>query len=264
MGMPEDEVPAGVRAGRRNPPYQGSRRSDGPLIPRGPLLALAGAVTLTLIGYAVVLGMVRGPGDDDPVPAVAEPYPTLPRVSPPVSVGPAPSRSPESAPYTPTRRPASSRPVTATTATSAGPAPSLPVLPVVGTTVGLSPAGDPTRRVRHRDAVARLDTISATSSTTDRSDSRFVVRAGRSDPACVSFEAAGVPGTFLRHQSFVIRLAAPDGTALFQQDATFCPVARGTGFVLRSTNYPSLHMHVSGDELRLEEAATVFRTVAPL
>jgi YVTN family beta-propeller protein len=69
---------------------------------------------------------------------------------------------------------------------------------------------------------------------------QFIVRDGLADAACVSLESVASPGRYYRHANYRLRLAAPDGSDLFRNDATFCPEAglSGSGLTLRSKNFP--------------------------
>lgn len=261
---------------------------DGHRRPRRPLLALAGAFTFAVACYAVAAVVVMGTANTpDPKPVAA-----LPPVRPPVSAlpslevtpTPTPSRSEQYRKVSNTK-PAERRnaspshtapPSKESSPTPSAPAPSTSSTPVaatsprVGDMVGLSVVDRPSYRVRHRNFLGRVDAITSASSRIDRADSRFVVRAGRADSGCVSFESVNYPGYFLRHRSFAIRLDRADGTALFDRDATFCavPVRAGQAFALRSVNYPTRHIVAVGDSLRLEETAaqraTALRDTASL
>ncbi|MBO3737363.1 sigma-70 family RNA polymerase sigma factor [Actinoplanes flavus] len=81
----------------------------------------------------------------------------------------------------------------------------------------------------------------------------FTVVEGLSDPDCLSLRA--VNGRYLRHYAFRMKLAAPDGSAIFRADATWCPLAGDDGRVtLRSDNYPERVIHYRADgELGIDE-----------
>ncbi|MBW6439596.1 sigma-70 family RNA polymerase sigma factor [Actinoplanes hulinensis] len=81
----------------------------------------------------------------------------------------------------------------------------------------------------------------------------FTVVEGMSNPDCVSLRAAD--GRYLRHYAFRIKLAAPDGSAIFRADATWCPLTGDDGRVtLRSDNYPARVIHYRADgELGIDE-----------
>lgn len=130
--------------------------------------------------------------------------------------------------------------------------------------VSLELAGAAGLMVRHRDFRARVDRIGPGSSALDRADARFVVREGLADDDCVSFEASNYPGRFLRHRDFELRLDRRDQTRLFDQDATFCPEARGGAVALRSHNYPGRFVTESRTQLRLTGTATRFVVRPPL
>ncbi|MGC4088091.1 MAG: AbfB domain-containing protein [Polyangiaceae bacterium] len=90
-------------------------------------------------------------------------------------------------------------------------------------------------------ALGVLKALNANSSQTDLGSAQFVVRDGLADSRCVSLESATKAGQFLRHVNYRLRLAVNDGSALFKNDATFCPEAglAGTGVTLRSLNFPA-------------------------
>ncbi len=81
-------------------------------------------------------------------------------------------------------------------------------------------------------------------------NTRFIVRQGLADAACLSLESVAVPGQYLRHQNFRLRLSPDDGAALTRADATFCPEAglAGSGITLRPKNFPgSVLRHRNGE-----------------
>jgi hypothetical protein len=75
----------------------------------------------------------------------------------------------------------------------------------------------------------------------DKADGSWIVRRGLANNSCVSFESRNFPGDFLRHQNFQLFKQPMDGSALFRQDATFCPQAgrSGTGTSFASLNFPT-------------------------
>jgi len=141
---------------------------------------------------------------------------------------------------------------------SASAAPAV-ALPVIGAVIGLEPVGEPGRRLRHRDFVARIDRMGADTPEWDRADSRFTVRAGRSDATCLSFESANYAGYYLRARGSELRLERSSGWGNdreFDTDATFCAVPTTTGgFVLRSRSNPKLYVTESNSKLLLTEVA---------
>ncbi|WP_030264171.1 alpha-L-arabinofuranosidase B [Streptomyces sp. NRRL B-24484] len=94
---------------------------------------------------------------------------------------------------------------------------------------------------RNTDGTVGISPIGATSPAADRAAATWTVRAGLADSTCLSFESAGTPGQYLRHSGFQLHTAAGNGTALFAQDATFCPRAghSGQGLSFQSVNYPN-------------------------
>jgi len=232
----------------------------------------AAAAGLALIG--VTLTQL---GDRSAPPAAGRDVrlPAAPVLPPPVPAAGTPSDSPSPPPPAtrtstqPATRPAgtaqSRRPPARTGAGPTRPpateptrAPAAPPPPALrpGAAVGLELADAPGHRVRHRDFRGRADRIGPGSSTLDRADARFLVRAGLADAGCVSFEASNYPGRFLRHRDFEIRLDRADGSGLFARDATFCPGSRAGVVVLRSHNYPDRFLTESGSRLRLTPATT--------
>ena len=294
--MPEDNTRDGLRVGGWIPPYSpggdaagqirpshrpafgGRGRPGGPLSRSGgsgltrPRLVLAASICLACAAtaaVAVLLDASRGPepvaaeftypqrmAPFDPSPPPAETTGDVP-----VSVQPSPSVTSTAAPSTvPTRRytttPPTS-PVATRTTTSPPSATTAPVSLTVGSTAGLESADHPGHRVRHRDYRARLDRIGSTDSDAVQADSNFRVRTGLAGSGCVSLESVNFPGYYLRHRNFVIRLDRNDGTELFRQDASFCPVTSrgGAALALRSLNFPG-HFVVTGrDSLRIAETS---------
>jgi Alpha-L-arabinofuranosidase B, catalytic/Alpha-L-arabinofuranosidase B (ABFB) domain/Concanavalin A-like lectin/glucanases superfamily/Lamin Tail Domain/NPCBM-associated, NEW3 domain of alpha-galactosidase len=78
----------------------------------------------------------------------------------------------------------------------------------------------------------------------DKRSATWVETAGLANPSCVSFESIDRPGSYLRHQSFVLHLQPDDGTPLFSQDATFCQAAgnSGQGVSFQSVNFPGRYI----------------------
>ncbi|TDT97473.1 alginate lyase [Streptomyces sp. 846.5] len=89
------------------------------------------------------------------------------------------------------------------------------------------------------DGLGYLTTTSAGSSATARQETVFTVVAGLADGKGYSFRAAD--GRYLRHFAFRIELGTSDGTAQFNEDATFyaLPGSAAGSVRLVSHNYPS-------------------------
>ncbi|MBW8751661.1 MAG: AbfB domain-containing protein, partial [Propionibacteriales bacterium] len=112
-----------------------------------------------------------------------------------------------------------------------------------GPLVSLQLSGNGSSFLRHEDAgngVVMSD-VTSSSPTTLKQDATFVKTAGMADPTCVSFESVNRPGSYLRHENFVLHLQPDDGSSLFAQDATFCPKPgnSGSGTSYQSVNYPT-------------------------
>jgi hypothetical protein len=115
-----------------------------------------------------------------------------------------------------------------------------------GSTISLraTTSGFTDRYIRHQNFLGVTSVISSSSSTLDKTDATFIVRRGLASGSCVSFEARGFPGFFLRHFNFALRLDPMDGTSIFRQDATFCPESgkSGTGTSFHSFNFPTRYI----------------------
>lgn len=116
-----------------------------------------------------------------------------------------------------------------------------------GPLVSLKPAApDSSSYLRHEDGGngVLLSDVTASSSTALKQDATFVKTAGLDDPTCVSFESVNRPGSYLRHENFVLHLQPDDGSSLFAQDATFCPKAgnSGQGTSYQSVNFPTKYI----------------------
>ncbi|WP_406836771.1 AbfB domain-containing protein [Streptomyces sp. AHU1] len=84
----------------------------------------------------------------------------------------------------------------------------------------------------------RLDPVGSSSSATTRRAASFKVVPGLAKSSCYSFTT--VDGSYLRHRDFVLRADRDDGSALFREDATFCPRTspRSGAVMLEAVNYP--------------------------
>jgi hypothetical protein len=115
-----------------------------------------------------------------------------------------------------------------------------------GPLVSLQLSGSTASFLRHEDGgndVAISD-VTSSSSTALKQDATFVKAAGLADASCVSFESVNRPGSYLRHENFVLHLQADDGSSLFAQDATFCPKPgnSGAGTSYQSVNFPTKYI----------------------
>jgi hypothetical protein len=199
-----------------------------------------------MVGVLAAAGLAVTSGEEDrPGPAFVgrPPVPPVPMFPSGTPAEPAPSRS---APPVTTRvrgvEPAAGPARTGgrTPAVSASPA---VALPVIGKELGLEPVGEPGRRVRHRNFIARIDPVGPASPDLDRADARFTVRAGRAGTGCLSFESFNYPGYFLRSRDSSLRLERADGSRGYDADATFCAVpAAAGGFVLGSRSDPARYV----------------------
>jgi non-reducing end alpha-L-arabinofuranosidase len=116
----------------------------------------------------------------------------------------------------------------------------------VGSTVSLraTTACCTTRYISHSGATVTTQVVSSTSSATAKANASWIVRAGLGNSSCRSFESKNTPGSFLRHQNFVVSMQANNNSSLFAQDATFCSQAglNGQGNSLASNNFPTRYI----------------------
>ncbi|MEV8429640.1 AbfB domain-containing protein [Streptomyces chartreusis] len=108
----------------------------------------------------------------------------------------------------------------------------------------------PDRYWHMSDGRVGLDQVRGSES---REDSTFKQVKGLANSSCYSF--ATRDGQYLRHRDFVLRADRNDGSALFTQDATFCP--RGSAHysgatMLESVNYPGYFLRHKNFVVRLE------------
>ncbi|EKX64529.1 AbfB domain-containing protein [Streptomyces ipomoeae] len=109
----------------------------------------------------------------------------------------------------------------------------------------------PDRYWHLRSGVIQLDQVSSRSGSETREDSSFKLVSGLANSSCYSFRMTD--GRYVRHQNFVLRASGNDGSALFKQDATFCPRSYTSGTVmLESVNYPGYFVRHRSFQLRLE------------
>ncbi|MFD6308736.1 AbfB domain-containing protein, partial [Streptomyces sp. NPDC060223] len=102
------------------------------------------------------------------------------------------------------------------------------------------------------DGTVRLDQVSGSSPAATRRDASFKKAEGLADSSCYSFVTTD--GSYLRHRDFVLRAERTDGSALFKQDATFCPrqTPSSDAMVLEAVNYPGYFLRDRDFQLRLE------------
>lgn len=178
-----------------------------------PLLSLATAAVL-IAGTATYA-------------AWPEPAPREPRVMAAPTVGdptPTPSRTTASAEPSPTR------PSPASPSAAAGTVP-------LGAQ-SLESVDQPGLFATYAGDFVTLGPVSASSSAQARQRGTLTVVGGLADPRCVTFRAAD--GRYLRHHYLRLRLSTDDGSALFREDATFCPRpgAVAGSVTLHAHNYP--------------------------
>ncbi|MET0403356.1 MAG: AbfB domain-containing protein, partial [Cystobacter sp.] len=108
------------------------------------------------------------------------------------------------------------------------------------------------RYLRHFEGLGTTEVVEAASSGTVKQDSTFKVVKGLADAACYSLESRNYPGSYLRHFNSRIRRDNRDGSAVFDQDATFCARAAldgsSSGVSFESKNLPGSYLrHRTGE-----------------
>ncbi len=126
---------------------------------------------------------------------------------------------------------------------------------------------------RHRNSLGYISTISSFSNSVDKLDATFEIVNGLADPGCISFNSRNYPGSYLRHNTYRLRMDGYDGSDLFRRDATFClksGLAHGAAMSFESYNLPghyirhrdgALWVEAGGGDVYLSDAT--FRIVAP-
>ncbi|KAJ7173595.1 alpha-L-arabinofuranosidase B, catalytic-domain-containing protein [Mycena filopes] len=133
----------------------------------------------------------------------------------------------------------------ATTALTSGPA------ITVGSAVSLraTTACCTTSYLAHTGATVNIQVVSASSTSALKLSASWTVVAGLGNSACVSFLSRDTANSYIRHSGFQLFVNANDGSKLFAEDATFCPVAglNGQGNAFRSWSYPTHYFrHFNG------------------
>ncbi|MEO3755810.1 AbfB domain-containing protein [Streptomyces sp. B6B3] len=104
--------------------------------------------------------------------------------------------------------------------------------------------GHTDRYLRHQDALAFTEPVTAASPQLLREDATWRLVPGLADPTCYSIESRNFPGEYLRHRNSRVERGRPDGTELFREDATWSavPGLSGTGVSFRSYNLPHRYL----------------------
>ncbi|MGW8357655.1 sigma-70 family RNA polymerase sigma factor [Streptomyces wedmorensis] len=166
-----------------------------------------------------------------------EPAPRAPGATVAPTVGtpmPLPSRTTTSAGPSPASPPSVSP--SAVSPPSVGPSAVAGVVPLGAQS--LESADSPGLFVTYTGDFAALGSVTASSGAQARQRVTFTVVGGLADTRCVTFRAAD--GRYLRHHYLRLRLSSDDGSALFREDATFCPRpgAVAGSVTLHAHNYP--------------------------
>nr|GAT59108.1 arabinofuranosidase [Mycena chlorophos] len=104
---------------------------------------------------------------------------------------------------------------------------------------------------RGTTAQAQIEPVTSSSNSTTKLAASWNVVAALNTAAtgCVSFESRASPGSYIRHSGFELFVNANDGSALFSNDASWCPQTgkNGKGNSMRSYSYPTHYFrHYNG------------------
>lgn len=111
------------------------------------------------------------------------------------------------------------------------------------------------RYIRHRSLLGYVDRIVA-SDKLARQDATFRLVPGLAGK-CNSFESVNLPGNFLRHENFRLKLAPKAGDQLFTMDATFCMkpgLASSDAQSFEAVNFPNHYIRHTNFELWLAKS----------
>ncbi|KAG8624496.1 hypothetical protein KVT40_007563 [Elsinoe batatas] len=101
--------------------------------------------------------------------------------------------------------------------------------------------GYDTRYLTHTGATVNTQVVSSSSATALKQQASWTVRTGLGNSGCYSFESIDTPGSYIRHNNFVLQLSASSSDKQFKEDATFCSLAalNGKGNSIRAWGYPT-------------------------
>ena len=119
----------------------------------------------------------------------------------------------------------------------------------------------PNRYMAHRNRLGVMIEVNEDSPDLDKQDATFCLvpsLACPDDPMTISFQSVNYPDSYLRHQNYRLKLAEPDGSQLFKEDATFKLVSGNAGsedcgwVSFESFNYPNRFIRHRSFELWVE------------
>ena len=87
----------------------------------------------------------------------------------------------------------------------------------VGSKISLraTTSGYTTDYLAHNGSAVNIEAVSSSSATTLKQQASWTVRTGLANSGCVSFESVDTPGSYIRHNNFVLLLNAGDGSKQF-------------------------------------------------
>ncbi|MFF5565737.1 AbfB domain-containing protein [Streptomyces sp. NPDC012623] len=102
--------------------------------------------------------------------------------------------------------------------------------------------GHTDRYLRHYDGLGFTEVVNAGSTGLLKADATWKVKPGLANRLCYSFESRNYPGEYLRHRDFRVRRDASDNSALYKEDATWCPVRGSDGIRLSAAAFPRQYL----------------------
>lgn len=96
--------------------------------------------------------------------------------------------------------------------------------------------------IRHQEGLAYTAVVTAGSDDLLKNDATWNVVQGLANSNCYSFESKNYRGEFLRHSDFRVRRDPDDGSELFRNDATWCPVPGSNGARFMAKEFPGQYL----------------------
>ncbi|MGP4007037.1 AbfB domain-containing protein [Streptomyces sp. 4N124] len=109
------------------------------------------------------------------------------------------------------------------------------------------------RYIRHQDGLGSTEVVNSGSTDLLKADATWKVKPGLANRLCYSFESRNYPGEYLRHREYRVRRDANDNSALYKEDATWCPVQGSGGIRLSAANFPRQYLRHINAELWLAQ-----------
>ncbi|MFE6487907.1 AbfB domain-containing protein [Streptomyces sp. NPDC057757] len=136
-------------------------------------------------------------------------------------------------------------------------APPVRLTPEQYVSIRVTTPGYTDRYLRHVDGLATTEVVNSASSALLKADATWKVKPGLANRLCYSFESRNYPGEYLRHRDFRVRRDANDNTAVYRDDATWCPVQGSGGIRLSAAAFPRQYLrHVNAEAWLAQQGGT--------